>query len=138
MICHNRHGSFSPHVKITDAFRHFGITDKTTSLIAVKVGGASEPATTRETVSDHLRAHVQGTLLPFKDEFLFAVSDVAKIRKLYRIASADGGGKGGKKKAGGAGEAAGGTSAATAGRASVEERAEMEAVVLGIMATKGA
>lgn len=131
------------NIQITDAFRQFGILDSTTSLLAIKVGQPSDASLTYDSVSSHLRSNVEGGLLPFKDEYIFGLHDMAKIRKVYRITLADAGGKGGRKKGAKAGAATNGVTSAPAidGSATsssvLEDRAEVEAVVLGIMAMKG-
>ena len=79
-------------------------------------------------------------MLPFHEGSIFALSDVGKIRKLYKITLPHAGGKGGKKRGGRP------TNGVNVGRDDdgsvapavlAEERAEMEAVILGIMAMKG-
>lgn len=112
------------------------------SLIAVKVSqtssftSSSGPSGTA--ISDHLRANVQGRLLPFTDEAVSSLTDMAKITKLYKLTSSDSGSKSSKRKApkmngvSGAGAPVEGESKGVVG-----DRAEMEAVILGIMAMKG-
>ncbi|KAF2093834.1 CGI-121-domain-containing protein [Rhizodiscina lignyota] len=136
--------SLGANNNITDAFRHFGILDSTTALLVIKVGRASsDAAVTHDSVSAHLRANVEGQLLPFNDENIVGLSDMAKIRKLYKITSADAAGKGGKKKGARADGATNGVKAALDGGGkggpltAQEERVEMEAVILGTMAMKG-
>ncbi|KKK24157.1 hypothetical protein P175DRAFT_0498179 [Aspergillus ochraceoroseus IBT 24754] len=77
--------SLSPTNNIADSFRKFGITDTTKSLLIVKV--SVTPDITYESISSHLREHVQGSPLPFTDESLSSLSDVTKIKKAYKLGS---------------------------------------------------
>ncbi|KAL4906573.1 hypothetical protein BDW74DRAFT_150701 [Aspergillus multicolor] len=77
--------SFSPTNNIADSFRKFGINDTTSNLLVVKV--SVTPDITHESVAAHLAQNVQGTLLPFDDEALAELSDVAKIKKAYKLGS---------------------------------------------------
>lgn len=43
------------------------------------------PEITHESVAAHLKENVQGTPVPFNDETLSAMSDVAKIKKVYKL-----------------------------------------------------
>lgn len=43
------------------------------------------PGITHESVAAHLGEYVKGTPLPFNDETLSSVSDVGKIKKVYKL-----------------------------------------------------
>ncbi|KAL4791972.1 kinase binding protein CGI-121-domain-containing protein [Aspergillus venezuelensis] len=75
--------SFSSTNNIADSFRKFGISDATTSLLVIKVSVA--PKITHDTVAAHLAQSVEGTSVPFDDENLSGISDVAKIKKAYKL-----------------------------------------------------
>ncbi|RDW57571.1 EKC/KEOPS complex subunit CGI121/TPRKB [Aspergillus mulundensis] len=77
--------SFSPTNNIADSFRKFGISDTTCNLLVVKV--SVTPDITHDSVAAHLAQNVQGTLLPFDDEALAGISDVAKIKRAYKLGS---------------------------------------------------
>lgn len=87
----------------------------------VKVSVA--PNTTHETVATHLGHNVEGSAVPFDDETLYAISDVAKIKKAYKL--------------GGLAPAPSKASAQTDGIHD-PERQHLESAVLGAMALRGA
>ncbi|CRG90195.1 Protein cgi121 [Talaromyces islandicus] len=84
---HNVHSeivfSLNPTNNITESFRRFGITDATKDLLVVKV--SITPEITHASVAEHLEQCVEGTPVPFNDETLCSISDLAKIRKAYKI-----------------------------------------------------
>lgn len=43
------------------------------------------PEITHESVAEHLGASVEGFAVPFSDETLSSISDVAKIKKAYKL-----------------------------------------------------
>jgi EKC/KEOPS complex subunit CGI121/TPRKB len=112
-------------VQISQAFQTFGLNSDTSALIAIKVAVAGNP--TAESVQKHLEASVDGTPVALQDEVLSGFTDLAKVRKIYKLESGAPGGK--KGKAGETGMALNGNAA--------EERREMEAVVVGSMALRG-
>ncbi|KAL4935159.1 hypothetical protein BDV06DRAFT_135620 [Aspergillus oleicola] len=75
--------SLSPTNNIADSFRKFGISDATTSLLVVKVSVTPEIA--HDSVAAHLAQNVEGTPVAFDDESLSGISDVAKIKKAYKL-----------------------------------------------------
>lgn len=75
--------SLSPANNIADSFRKFGITDSTKDLLVVKV--SITPEITHESVATHLGTSIEGSAVPFNDETLVAISDVAKIKKAYKL-----------------------------------------------------
>jgi EKC/KEOPS complex subunit CGI121/TPRKB len=73
--------------KIGEAFRTFGISDKTLNLLVVKV--TTDPAImTLESVKNHLEESIQGTPTSLTDETLSGVCDLAKIKKVYKFPNA--------------------------------------------------
>ncbi|KAL4873280.1 hypothetical protein BDV12DRAFT_160752 [Aspergillus spectabilis] len=77
--------SLSPTNNIADSFRKFGMGDSTSNLLVVKA--SVTPEITHEFVAAHLEQSVEGTALPFDDEALSGISDVAKIKKAYKLGS---------------------------------------------------
>ncbi|KAJ5307692.1 hypothetical protein N7476_008348 [Penicillium atrosanguineum] len=75
--------SFSSTNNIADSFRKFGIADSTEDLLVVKVSVA--PEITHDSVAAYLEASIKGTPVPFDDETLSQISDVAKIKKFYKL-----------------------------------------------------
>ncbi|KAL4808942.1 kinase binding protein CGI-121-domain-containing protein [Aspergillus unguis] len=75
--------SLSPTNNIAESFRKFGISDTTSSLLVVKV--SVTPDITHDSVAAHLAQNIQGTCVPFDDEALAGISDVAKIKKAYKL-----------------------------------------------------
>ncbi|KAB8258991.1 kinase binding protein CGI-121-domain-containing protein [Aspergillus pseudonomiae] len=75
--------SFSPTNNIADSFRKFGISDSTKDLLVVKV--SITPEITHDSVATHLAQSVEGSPVPFNDETLSEIADVAKIKKAYKL-----------------------------------------------------
>jgi EKC/KEOPS complex subunit CGI121/TPRKB len=75
-------------------------------------------------MKEHLQTEFEGTMVPFEDERLSGMTDLGKVRKVYKLNGVGGGG--GKK---------GATNGV--GREG-EERRELEVLVLGAMALRGA
>lgn len=84
---HNVHSeivfSLNPANNIADSFRKFGVMDSTKDLLAVKV--SVSPEITSDSVATHLEASVQGTPAPFNDQILSEISDVTRIRKVFKL-----------------------------------------------------
>ncbi|KAI9684153.1 MAG: hypothetical protein M1829_003423 [Trizodia sp. TS-e1964] len=76
--------SLSPNNNIAESFRRFGITATTTSLLAIKVS-TSPTAITRESVQQHLDQSVIGTAVTFSDESLCSITDVERVKKIYKL-----------------------------------------------------
>ncbi|KAM0171694.1 hypothetical protein ACHAPF_007941 [Botrytis cinerea] len=108
---------------IAESFRRFGITPSTTSLLVVKVA----PASSASQISEHLSSVVEGEPVPFDDESLASMVDIARVKKLYKLNALGGGGK----KSG-----ANGVSGKAENK--LDERKELEIMVLGAMALRGA
>ena len=109
--------------QIAESFRRFGISPRTTNLVVIKVSTPSLPFTGPQ-VQDHLSKVIEGTQIPFSDDDLRHMTDLARIRKIYKL---DTGGGGVKKVTNGVN-----------GVSAVDERKEFETLVLGSMALRGA
>lgn len=129
---------YIPVPQIADSFRRFGVQDTTTSLLAVKVSTETAP-TSAEQVESHLSESVEGTAIAFTDENLAEFTDLARIRKIYKFDAALPSQKGknppkNKRQTNGVTHLSGTTSEEAAPR---DDKMEMEACILGIMALKG-
>jgi EKC/KEOPS complex subunit CGI121/TPRKB len=153
---HNIHSetllNLSPSNNIGDAYRRFGITDSTTSLIVIKIGypvdhpppnvdaGKYVPPT-KESVQEFLGQVVEGESRAFSEDEVVKCGDLNRIRKTYKIGNEEnGGGKGGKKrKMAVNGEFGGHDNVATSDIKSkmLDERKMIESAVLGMMALRG-
>ncbi|KAL4875936.1 kinase binding protein CGI-121-domain-containing protein [Aspergillus karnatakaensis] len=110
--------SFSPTNNIADSFRKFGISDSTSNLLVVKV--SVTPDITHETVAAHLAQNVEGAPLPLDDEALSGISDIGKIKKVYKLGSLPS------------------TSSGQMNGTASEEKRRLELSVLGAIALRGA
>ncbi|KAI9731572.1 MAG: hypothetical protein M1834_004692 [Cirrosporium novae-zelandiae] len=112
---------------IAESFRRFGITDKTRDLLVIKL--ATSPKTTFESVQTHLNTSIKGMSIEFTDANLFDIVDVTKIKKIYKLNS-----PAPKKQKG--------STTTNNQLKSVDseqhERKEIEMVVIGSMALRGA
>ncbi|KAF7551943.1 hypothetical protein G7Z17_g4648 [Cylindrodendrum hubeiense] len=73
---------------IADSYRRFGISPSTKDLIAVKVTFPAEDGTeplTSEQIWEHLKANVEGEALAITDDNISAATDLAKVRKYYKL-----------------------------------------------------
>ncbi|KAL9613127.1 MAG: hypothetical protein Q9167_002292 [Letrouitia subvulpina] len=116
---------------ISSSFSTFGITPKTTSLLAVKI--STNPSITHSSVSSHLSSCIEGTSIPFRDSNIRTLTDLDKVKKIYKLA---------------------GAAKSTSGKSTTKGMAdkvnqeldkddegqwqELEAIILGSMALKGA
>ncbi len=108
--------------QIAESFRRFGITYTTSNLLVVKL--STSPEITHEDVQQHLKSAIEGTAVEFSDTVLSKMTDMLRVRKIYKVnAQAQTGGK--KAKSNGA-------------VSEEAEKKELEAVVLGLMALRGA
>ena len=48
---------------------------------------STSPDITHDSVSQHLQQHVEGTPVPFDDATLDSISDIARIKKVYKLTS---------------------------------------------------
>ncbi|KAL8696510.1 MAG: hypothetical protein Q9224_002756 [Gallowayella concinna] len=123
---------------IAESFRRFGISPATTSMYAIKV--ASNTPTDATSIRKHLSDNIEGTPLPFTDLEIAQVTDIVKVRKIYKLTNVTKGnsrinGKGRKEKQKqdeGVGSVNGDQGQEDA------ERKELEIMVLGLMALRGA
>ncbi|QSZ36379.1 hypothetical protein DSL72_006255 [Monilinia vaccinii-corymbosi] len=113
------------HSEIAESFRRFGITPSTTSLLILKVA----PASSAPQISQHLSTAIEGDAVVFGDEELRSLTDVARVRKLYKLNGVGVGAGAGAKKGGVGGKDA---------KNDEDERKELEVLVLGAMALRGA
>ena len=114
-------------MKIAESFRRFGITDNTTNLLVVKL--STSPDVSAESVSQHLNDSFQGTPIEFNDETLMEKTDVAKVKKIYKLNTLSST----KSKRGKAGDIE--NDGVTFEK---DSRKELEVAVLGLMALRGA
>ncbi|XDG08875.1 hypothetical protein ABKA04_008490 [Annulohypoxylon sp. FPYF3050] len=78
--------SLSPNNNISEAYRRFGITGTTNSLIIIKVLITPPSTLTPASIQQHLLTHVQGTPTLLTDEVLqSSLTDWAKVRKYYKL-----------------------------------------------------
>ncbi|KAG4027473.1 hypothetical protein MFRU_030g01090 [Monilinia fructicola] len=121
--------ALSMNNNIAESFRRFGITPSTTALLVLKVA----PASSAPHIAAHLSSAIEGQAVEFDDEVLRSGTDLARVRKLYKLNLAGGAGAG-KKGANGKVNGAGASASASA----EDERRELEILVLGAMALRGA
>lgn len=74
-------------IQIADSYRRFGISSSTKDLIVVKVTHSSEttPAKSKESIQEHLTQHVKGSSVDATDTNITATTDMAKVRKYYKL-----------------------------------------------------
>ncbi|KAJ5156184.1 hypothetical protein N7492_008987 [Penicillium capsulatum] len=75
--------SLNPANSIADSFRKFGIADSTKDLLVIKV--STGPEITHDSVAAHLESSVQGTSKPVNDQALAEISDINKIKKVFKL-----------------------------------------------------
>ncbi|EMD69708.1 hypothetical protein GGP41_001162 [Bipolaris sorokiniana] len=130
----------SPNNNIGESYKKFGISDSSTAIIAVKLPlSASAPdgtyvkdeSITNQTVSAHLGNVVHGSSIEIADngQELGSYCQLDKVRKVYKLASADRASRSNTttKQANGDNH----------GNDSQDEKAYIESLVLGAMALKG-
>ncbi|KAL1632768.1 hypothetical protein SLS58_011315 [Diplodia intermedia] len=132
--------SLSPNNNIADSFRRFGVQDTTTALLAIKVPTDGLPLSAAQ-VQAHLSESVEGTAVPFTDDSLAEFSDLARIRKTYKLDAALPSQKGKnppkKRKQPNGVAHLNGSATDEAPPSPSDDRKEMEVCILGIMALKG-
>ncbi|KAH8793399.1 kinase binding protein CGI-121-domain-containing protein [Hyaloscypha finlandica] len=128
--------SLSPNNNIAESFRRFGITTSTTSLLIIKVSTPSSPASASE-VQAHLTSSIEGEQVPFEDSVLAKMTDVPRVKKIYKLNSSGGGGGGAKRSGQVDGGRMEGLSINGMGMRTEDERKELENLVLGAMALRG-
>jgi len=111
--------SLSPNNNISESFRRFGITPTTTNLLIIKISTPTSPTTASE-IQSHLSTEIQGEQVPFEDNVLATMTDLARVRKIYKL------------------NAGGWKNGMTNGMKKEEEdRKELEVLVLGCIALRG-
>ncbi|KAG5992804.1 hypothetical protein E4U54_003544 [Claviceps lovelessii] len=83
--------SLNPSNNISDSYRRFGISPSTKDLLVVKVttwsdsSDSSSPSLSRDSIQTHLTTHVRGDATDATDANIALVTDLAKIRKYYKL-----------------------------------------------------
>jgi EKC/KEOPS complex subunit CGI121/TPRKB len=77
---------YSP--QISESFRRFGITPKSTSLLVIKVSTPDKPITASE-VQSHLESAVNGMQIAFEDAVLAGMTNWVTVRKYYKLGASD-------------------------------------------------
>ncbi|KAK8193163.1 kinase binding protein CGI-121-domain-containing protein [Phyllosticta capitalensis] len=138
----------SPNNNIAESFRRFGIQDTTRALLAVKITSSTPspssdsastppfPTISSQDISAHLTANVQGTPLPFTDAAIAPFTDLARVRKIYKLDAVAPSARGMNPKKGQKAQQHQPVNG-VAGEAKGDEREHMEASVLGMMALRG-
>lgn len=116
----------SPTNNIGEAFRRYGISDTSNSLVVIKV--STDPSMTTGSVEAHLRDVIKGVPLPFEDSSFEDISDLPKIAKAYKLSQTQ------EPK----GEATSKAMANGDWRSRPDERYKLESSVVGLMALRGA
>jgi EKC/KEOPS complex subunit CGI121/TPRKB len=73
---------------IGEAFRRFGVGESTRNLLVLKVATPETPDRTLESVSTHLSSNIQGKECAFEDPSFLTISDIPRIRKVYKLGAA--------------------------------------------------
>ncbi|PBP20794.1 hypothetical protein BUE80_DR008139 [Diplocarpon rosae] len=117
---------------ISESFRRFGITASTASLLVLKLSTPTSPFPAAD-VQVHLASSVTGDQVAFTDQVLEKMTDVARVKKIYKA----NGGAGGKGRERGH---VGGNGTKVSVQSEVgeaeRERRELEVLVLGAMALR--
>ena len=66
-------------LQISESFRRFGISEDSTNVLAIKVGGDAAQ------IEAHLMQHVHGEMTAFSDEAVAELCDPGRIQKIYRV-----------------------------------------------------
>lgn len=117
--------SLSPNNNIAESFRRFGISPETTSLLVIKVSTPSSPAA-GEDIQSHLSKVVDGEQVDFSDGVLRAMTDMVRVKKIYKLNYSSGVNGRGKENA-----------VYGSDRTSQDSK-ELEMLILGSMALRGA
>ena len=116
----------SPNNNIGEAFRRYGVSDTSKSLVVIKV--STDPSVTHDSVEAHLKEVVKGSPLPFEDSSFEDISDLPKIVKAYKLSQTQ------HTK----GKSTPNAVANGDGTSVPNERHELEVSVVGLMALRGA
>lgn len=119
----------SANNNIGDAYRRFGIGEESTEVVVIRVGGEEGE------VRQGLEGKVEGVAVEWSgvEEWIGRVCDMDVVRKNYKLGKGQGGKKGPVANGVKEGVVDGGEATKKA-----EERKELERVVLGLMALRGA
>ncbi|KAL3425282.1 hypothetical protein PVAG01_02073 [Phlyctema vagabunda] len=79
--------SLSPNNNIAESFRRFGVTATTQHLLVVKVSTPALPVAADD-VRAHLERCVDGDPVRFDDAVLERMTDLPRVRKIYKLNSA--------------------------------------------------
>ncbi|RMZ79060.1 hypothetical protein DV737_g3608, partial [Chaetothyriales sp. CBS 132003] len=115
--------ALSPNNNIGEAFGRFGVQEHTKNIIVLKV--ATNPSITLDSVRAHLTSSIKGEERPFEDAVVQQCTDLARIRKIYKLNA----GAASKRETTTNGDAQGGNGV---------EIARLERQILGFMALRGA
>lgn len=130
----------SNHSQIAQSLRTFGITTTTKNLLVIKL--STSTSIKASTVSDHLATTIKGTQVDFSDQTLAPLTDIAKVRKLYKLGGVgEDSSKGKRRRKDGSAEGSRGEEAVERiedGSDRGMERRELEVALLGLMALRGA
>ncbi|KAJ6781425.1 hypothetical protein PWT90_09979 [Aphanocladium album] len=80
--------SLSSSKNIAEAYRRFGISPTTKDLLVAKITFPTETQaqpTPSDLIAKHLQENVQGSSMPVTDENIAASTDLAKVRKYYKL-----------------------------------------------------
>lgn len=108
------------------------MSDTTASILVIKI--PVNPAITDQSVQQHLTSAIQGTAVEFSDENLGTLTDLARVRKIYKLNN-DGGRK--SKKPSKESQLSK-PEAASDNVDESHEKKELEVAILGVMALRGA
>jgi len=97
-------------------------------LLVIKVSDPSQASITASSISEHLSSSIQGTPIPFEDAEIAKYTDLARVKKIYKLNSVPGLGGGGGKKMNDVVNEVGNEE---------REKRELEILILGAMALRG-
>ncbi|KAI4121254.1 MAG: hypothetical protein LQ338_006472 [Usnochroma carphineum] len=123
---------------IAESFRRFGISPATTALYAIKL--SRYPSLNAATVEQHFSESIEGTPLPFEEAQIARFTDFSKAKKIYKLTDTA---KSRSRGAGKRGKVSGDKDESTrmvdsdSGNEKAQ-RKELEMMVLGLMALRGA
>jgi EKC/KEOPS complex subunit CGI121/TPRKB len=118
--------------QIAESFRRFGVSDTTSTLLAIKVSNIPNAPADLPEPSTHLGGAVEGTRIDFCDASLKGTADLTRLRKIYKLNAGNRPSGTGKK-----GKTEKHLEQSNGVHEEIDEYKEMEAVILGVMALKG-
>ena len=99
-----------------------------TSLVVIKI--STEPSVTVSRVSEHLSANLEGTMVDFNESNISRLTDMGRVKKIYKMDDKMSGKEGRKKHSSQIKEA-------PSTEQQMDDRKEIEMIVLGQMALRG-